>query len=64
MIKINGEKIDVKEIKLTSYLEEKGYSSIRIAIELNGEILSKSEYESTILKDGDSVEIVSFVGGG
>jgi sulfur carrier protein len=33
-------------------------------VELNLEIVPKSQYDSTILKDGDSVEVVSFVGGG
>lgn len=64
MIKINGEIFDKEQIKLTDYLKEKGYSKTLIAIELNGEILNKSEYENTTLLDGDSVEIVSFVGGG
>jgi thiS: thiamine biosynthesis protein ThiS len=30
----------------------------------NGEIVPKAEYSDTVLKNGDSIEIVSFVGGG
>ena len=45
-------------------LNDNGYDPKRVAVELNLDILPKSQYESTVLKDGDSVEVVSFVGGG
>lgn len=64
MICINGEKIEKEEIKLSSYLEENKINPQRIAVELNSEILPKSKYGDTVLKDGDIVEIVNFVGGG
>ena len=64
LICINGEKIENNEIILSSYLEENGINPQRIAVELNGEILPKSQYGDTVLKDGDVVEIVNFVGGG
>ena len=64
MICINGKKIENNEIILSSYLEENGINPQRIAVELNGEILPKSQYSNTALKDGDVVEIVNFVGGG
>jgi sulfur carrier protein len=35
-----------------------------VAVELNMDILEKGEYATTTLKEGDSVEIVHFVGGG
>lgn len=64
MICINGEKIEKEEIKISSYIEENKINPQRIAVELNGEILPKSQYGDTVLKDGDIVEIVNFVGGG
>lgn len=64
MICINGEKVEKDEIKLSAYLEENGINPQRIAVELNGEILPKSQYSDTVLKDGDIIEIVNFVGGG
>ena len=33
-------------------------------VERGGEIIFKSQYDTTVLADGDSLEIVSFVGGG
>lgn len=64
MICINGKKIENNEILLSAYLEENGINPQRIAVELNGEILPKMQYSNTVLKDGDVVEIVNFVGGG
>ncbi|WAM31386.1 sulfur carrier protein ThiS [Caldicellulosiruptor naganoensis] len=34
------------------------------AVLVNGEIVKKDDWENFVLKDGDYVEIVSFVGGG
>lgn len=36
----------------------------RIAVEVNEDVLSKSVFTTTILQDGDKIEVVSFVGGG
>ncbi len=65
MIKINGENTEnIAGKNAAEYLMECGYDIKRVAVELNGDILPKAQYESTALNDGDCVEIVSFVGGG
>ena len=64
MVKINGEELNVTGENVADYLTESGYDIKRVAVELNGDILPKSQYADTLLKDGDYVEIVSFVGGG
>ena len=64
MIKINGVNIDKAELSIMQYLEENSISPQRIAVELNEEILPKANYADAVLKDGDVVEIVNFVGGG
>ena len=64
MVKINGEELNVTGKTAEQFLLESGYDIKRVAVELNGDILPKVQYECTILQDGDSVEIVSFVGGG
>lgn len=35
-----------------------------VTVEVNGEILQKLDYESTVLKGGDRVEFVFYMGGG
>ncbi len=64
MVKINGEELNAMGKTVSEYLTTSGYDIKRVAVELNGDILPKSQYASTFLQDGDSVEIVSFVGGG
>ena len=64
MVKINGTELDVAGKTVAAYLETTDYNRSRIAVERNGEIVPKSEYDSTLLNDGDVVEVVSFVGGG
>ena len=65
MITINGKTLTLSAPKtLGAYLDENNYRQTYIAVEKNGEILPKSEYDTTYLNDGDKIEIVSFVGGG
>lgn len=64
MVRINGTELNVAGRTVAEYLSESGYDTKRVAVELNGDILPKAQYDSTVLHDGDSVEVVSFVGGG
>ncbi|MEA4854051.1 MAG: sulfur carrier protein ThiS [Christensenella sp.] len=64
MVKINGESFDLAGITISDYLAQTKYDPKRIAVERNGEIVPKTAYGQTFLADGDSLEVVSFVGGG
>ena len=64
MVKINGEERNIAGKTVSEYLAETSYDPKRIAIERNGEIVPKAQYGETVLRDGDSIEVVSFVGGG
>ena len=64
MVRVNGEDLDVGGKCVAEYLNSAGYDLMRVAVELNGDIVPKAQYADTIFKDGDSVEVVSFVGGG
>ena len=64
MVKINGEELNIAGKTVAEYLATTSYAPKRIAVERNGDIVPKAQYGETVLKDGDSVEIVSFVGGG
>lgn len=64
MVKINGESHDLAGNTISEYLATTNYDPKRIAVERNGEIVPKAQYTETVLIDGDSVEVVSFVGGG
>ena len=64
MVTINGKQTPAEGKTLADYLTEAGYDLKRIAVELNGNIVPKATFAQVILKEGDVVEIVSFVGGG
>lgn len=64
MVKINGEAMDAAGKTIAEYLATTKYDVKRIAVERNGDIVPKAQYAETVLLNGDSVEIVSFVGGG
>ena len=64
MVKVNGTELDIAGKTIAEYLATTNYDMKRIATELNGEIVPKATYADIVLKDGDSIEIVSFVGGG
>lgn len=67
-LQING---DVREFgdapvpfTLAVLIETLGMKSDRVAVELNREIAPRDRWSDIILKDGDQLEIVHFVGGG
>ena len=64
MVTINGESVDVAGKTIGEYLNTTNYDKRRIAVEKNGEIVTKALYDETLINDGDTIEVVSFVGGG
>ncbi len=64
MVKINGKDLDMAGRSISEYLSGTEYNMKRIAVERNGVIVRKASYDSTVLEDGDVIEVVSFVGGG
>ena len=64
MVKVNGEMMDMDGKTVAELLEAMDAGSQRVAVELNMDIVPRASYGETLLKDGDSVEVVSFVGGG
>ncbi len=67
---INGEESDLEapappaQFTLAALIESLSMKSDRVAVELNREIAPRDRWSQTILKDGDRLEIVHFVGGG
>lgn len=63
---VNGESleieklINVKELLVVAKAEQPEY----VTVELNGEFVDHSGFESTLVKDGDTVEFLYFMGGG
>lgn len=61
----NGENREVPEgLSVGALLRHLGMPAGRVAIERNLEILPRGEWETTLLRPGDRLEVVHFVGGG
>ncbi len=64
-IQLNGAPRDCAPgITIASLLEEAGYGSGRVAVEVNHEVVPRSLHVKYVLNEGDRVEIVSAIGGG
>lgn len=62
---INGEAREVAEgLSLLGLLEQLQIRPARVVVERNRDIVSRDAYNSTMLAEGDTLEIVHFVGGG
>ncbi len=65
IIHVNGEKYSFQEpITISELISKLELDSRKIAIEYNLEILPRSLFEKTLIKNGDRIEIVHFIGGG
>ena len=51
MVKINGKSCNAKGKLIAVYLSEEGYDLKRVAVEKNGEIVPKSQYENTAFEN-------------
>ena len=62
---INGKEETVASgMTLLGYLESAGYKFDVVVVEYNARIVDRDRWAEIRLADGDSLEIVSFVGGG
>ena len=64
MVTINGKQVEAAGMTILADLEEAGYSPDRVVVEKNLEIIPREALGASLLEDGDSVEVLRFVGGG
>jgi sulfur carrier protein len=65
-VRINGQLVEVPDTlsTLTDMVNHFSLSDRILIVEVNGVIAEKQEYDSTTIKELDSIEVVHFVGGG
>lgn len=51
-------------MSIAELLQELGLQPKFLAVELNCRVVSRADHQTTVLSDGDRVEIVTLVGGG
>jgi len=62
---LNGEPRETNpEGTVLAFLESLGCAPGRVAVELNGDVLRRVDFAGRILRNGDRIEVVQFVGGG
>ncbi len=64
-ISLNGEPHDIPgPLSIASLLDQLDIDARRVAVEHNLVVVKRAAFEQTIVKEGDQLEIVNFVGGG
>lgn len=63
-IVINGHHKEIVSTTLSTLCNELNIKPDNISVQLNGNILKKSDFDSQQLTENDSVEIIRFIGGG
>lgn len=64
-VELNGEPKELDEgTNLSTLIEQLSLAPERVAVELNREVVRRTDWPTIQLSDGDRVEIVHFVGGG
>jgi thiamine biosynthesis protein ThiS len=64
-VQVNGEIRELpEELTLSELVNQLALAPERLAIELNREVVRRARWAETVMRDGDQVEIVHFVGGG
>ncbi|MCX7623996.1 MAG: sulfur carrier protein ThiS [Thermomicrobium sp.] len=62
---VNGKRVELDGVRtIAELLRSRGLDPRLVAVEHNGEIVPREEYERRELRDGDVLEVVHFVGGG
>lgn len=61
----NGQAITLDApVTLQEFLTAQSYDPTRVAVERNGEVVRRADFDRIQLTDDDTLEIVRFVGGG
>ena len=62
---INGTPRNLPEaVTVAGLLRTLELGAARVAVEINGAVVPRRDHDRTVLRDGDWVEVVQFVGGG
>jgi thiamine biosynthesis protein ThiS len=64
-IRVNGEPMEIAgPMTLTALLAELNIDPRRVAVEHNLSVVKRTLYDDVVVREGDRIEIVNFVGGG
>lgn len=65
MITVNGKEFPWEEaLSVKQLLDKKGYTFPLLVVKINGKSIPKSEYDLTLVHDGDHVQVIHLISGG
>ena len=65
MISVNGHEFEWREgLTIQGILDERGYTSPRIVVKVNGEVVRQGQWSTYAVHDGDDVRAIHLIGGG
>ena len=60
----NNESFDFENITVSELLKVKNFTFKMLVIKINGNLVKKTEYETTLVRDGDDVKVLHLISGG
>ena len=63
-VTINGKTEEVSGSSVLEILKAKDVSPQMVTVELNSKMLERDELGSAVVKDGDAIELLFYMGGG
>jgi sulfur carrier protein len=64
-VNVNGESVEIEgSLTVAGLIERYGLAGAACAVEVNRELVRRSDHEHHELHEGDTVEVVTLVGGG
>jgi len=64
-ITVNGKQRPIEPgTTISGLIEQLGFADQRVAVERNRDVVPRADHATTLIADGDRIELVTFVGGG
>ena len=63
-ILLNGSSVDTESADLEALVREQGIDPTSLVIEHNLSVIKQAEWPATPIREGDTIELLNFVGGG
>lgn len=63
-ISVNGKSENISAENIEALIHDKGLAVDSLVVEHNGQVIAADQWAQTLLKEGDRLELLSFVGGG
>lgn len=60
----NSETFPGENLSVAELLKIKNFTFKMLVIKINGELVKKTEYDTTMVKDGDDVKVLHLISGG